>query len=41
MRGGYWEDKGYTQSGKIEPGYMLDMNTGQRRAVKGGEILDF
>ena len=41
MRGGYWEDKGYTRSGKIEPGFMLDLNSGERRTIKGGEILDF
>jgi DMSO/TMAO reductase YedYZ molybdopterin-dependent catalytic subunit len=41
MRGGYWEDKGYTRSGKIEPGFTLDLNTNERRPIKGGEILDF
>jgi DMSO/TMAO reductase YedYZ molybdopterin-dependent catalytic subunit len=41
MRGGYWEDRGYTRSGEIEPGTTLDVNTGERRPIEGGEILDF
>ncbi|MFH1059434.1 MAG: molybdopterin-dependent oxidoreductase [Pseudomonadota bacterium] len=41
MRGGYWEDRGYTREGKIEPGSTIDYNTGQRRAIAGGEVLDF
>jgi len=40
-RGGYWEDRGYTRDGLIEPGQTLDVNTGQRRPVAGGEVLDF
>ena len=41
MRGGYWEDKGYTRSGVIEPGLTLDLNTKSRRPIEGGEVLDF
>ena len=41
MEGGYWEDRGYTRSGIIEPGLTLDVNTKTRRPISGGEILDF
>ena len=41
MRGGYWEDRGYSRSGIIEPGTTLDVNTGVRRSINGGEVLDF
>jgi DMSO/TMAO reductase YedYZ molybdopterin-dependent catalytic subunit len=41
MQGGYWEDRGYSRSGSIEPGMTLDVNTGARRPIKGGEVLDF
>ena len=41
MGGGFWEDKGYSRSGVIEPGTTLDINSGIRRNIKGGEILDF
>lgn len=41
MRGGYWEDRGYTREGRIEPGSTIDYNAGQRRAISGGEVLDF
>ena len=41
MEGGYWEDRGYTRSGIIEPGFTLDINTKTRRPISGGEILDF
>ena len=41
MKGGYWEDRGYTQSGIIEPGFTLDVNTGTRRPLKGGEVTEF
>jgi len=40
-KGGYWEDRGYTQSGIIEPGFTLDVNTGTRRAISGGEVMEF
>jgi DMSO/TMAO reductase YedYZ molybdopterin-dependent catalytic subunit len=41
MVGGYWEDRGYTRSGRIEPGSTLDLNTGKRRTIQGGEVTDF
>ncbi len=41
MEGGYWEDRGYTRSGTIEPGYTLDLNTRTRRPIPGGEVVDF
>jgi DMSO/TMAO reductase YedYZ molybdopterin-dependent catalytic subunit len=41
MEGGYWEDRGYTRSGIIEPGFTLDMNTKSRRPITGGEVMDF
>jgi len=41
MEGGYWEDRGYTRSGIIEPGLTLDINTKTRRPIKGGEITEF
>jgi DMSO/TMAO reductase YedYZ molybdopterin-dependent catalytic subunit len=39
--GGYWEDRGYTRSGSIEPGFTLDINTRTRRPIQGGEITEF
>lgn len=41
MEGGYWEDRGYTRSGIIEPGFTLDINTKTRRPISGGEITEF
>jgi DMSO/TMAO reductase YedYZ molybdopterin-dependent catalytic subunit len=41
MEGGYWEDRGYTRSGMIEPGFTLDINTKTRRPIRGGEITEF
>ncbi|MGD2125530.1 MAG: molybdopterin-dependent oxidoreductase [Desulfobacteraceae bacterium] len=41
MYGGFWEDRGYTRSGIIEPGSTLDVNTGVRKPIKGGEVFDF
>ena len=41
MRGGYWEDRGYTRSGIIEPGFTLDVNAGIRRPISGGEVTEF
>ena len=41
IEGGYWEDRGYTRSGLIEPGMTLDLNTKTRRPIAGGEITDF
>ncbi|MBU4276756.1 MAG: molybdopterin-dependent oxidoreductase [Proteobacteria bacterium] len=41
MQGGFWEDRGYTREGIIEPGVTLDLNSGQRRAIRGGEVTEF
>ncbi|ADK84756.1 oxidoreductase molybdopterin binding protein [Desulfarculus baarsii DSM 2075] len=42
MRGGYWEDRGYSRSGQIEPGWTFDLNTRQRRPIAGGgEVEEF
>ena len=41
MLGGYWEDRGYPREAVIEPGTTLDINTRQRRAIKGGEVTEF
>jgi DMSO/TMAO reductase YedYZ molybdopterin-dependent catalytic subunit len=41
MKGGYWEDRGYTRSGIIEPGVTLDVNTGTQRPISGGEVMEF
>ncbi len=41
MEGGYWEDRGYTRSGIIEPGYTLDLNTKTERRIRGGEVTEF
>lgn len=42
MRGGYWEDRGYTREGSIEPGNTIDINTRQSRPIKGGgEVTEF
>ncbi|MBU1275002.1 MAG: molybdopterin-dependent oxidoreductase [Proteobacteria bacterium] len=41
MLGGFWEDRGYTREGLIEPGVTLDLNSGERRAIRGGEVTEF
>ncbi len=41
MEGGYWENRGYTRSGVIEPGFTLDINTKTRRPISGGEVTEF
>jgi len=41
MEGGYWEDRGYTRSGMIEPGFTLDINTKTQKPIQGGEITEF
>jgi DMSO/TMAO reductase YedYZ molybdopterin-dependent catalytic subunit len=41
MKGGYWEDRGYSRAGRIEPGQTLDLNTGRRRPIAGGEVTEF
>ena len=39
--GGFWEDRGYTHDAEIEPGITLDINTGKRRPIQGGEVTEF
>jgi DMSO/TMAO reductase YedYZ molybdopterin-dependent catalytic subunit len=41
MKGGFWEDRGYTREAIIEPGATLDINTHQHRRIKGGEVTEF
>lgn len=41
MEGGYWEDRGYSRSGLIEPGFTFDINTKTRRPISGGEVTEF
>jgi len=41
MQGGYWEDRGYSLSGIIEPGITFDLNSKTYREIKGGEVLGF
>jgi len=38
---GYWEDRGYSRPGLIEPGVTLDINIKTRRPISGGEITEF
>ncbi len=35
---GYWEQRGYSNEAEIEPGTTLDVNSGERREIKGGEV---
>jgi DMSO/TMAO reductase YedYZ molybdopterin-dependent catalytic subunit len=41
MEGGYWEDRGYSRDGIIEPGFTLDINTKTQRPIIGGEVVEF
>lgn len=41
MKGGYWEDRGYTRNGVIEPGRTYDVNTKTWREITGGEVTEF
>lgn len=38
---GYWELRGYTHRGLIEPGETMDVNTQKWRPINGGEVTDF
>lgn len=41
-RGGFWEDRGYSRSGLIEPGLTLDINSRTERTINGGgEVTEF
>jgi DMSO/TMAO reductase YedYZ molybdopterin-dependent catalytic subunit len=39
---GYWEKRGYTDSGEIEAGKMRDINEGGKvKTIPAGEVIDF
>ncbi|ADR19252.1 molybdopterin-dependent oxidoreductase [Calditerrivibrio nitroreducens] len=38
---GFWESRGYDDRGLIEPCVLLDVNTGNFKKIKGGEVLEF
>jgi DMSO/TMAO reductase YedYZ molybdopterin-dependent catalytic subunit len=38
---GYWEVRGYPDAAQIKPGLVLDINTGRRRRIPGGEVVEF
>jgi len=38
---GYWEVHGYPDEAQITAGRVLDVNTGRRRRVPGGEVVEF
>ncbi|MDR3591333.1 MAG: molybdopterin-dependent oxidoreductase [Negativicutes bacterium] len=38
---GYWELRGYTHRGEIEPGETFDVNSQKYRAIPGGEVTQF
>jgi len=39
---GFWEKRGYTDSGNIEAGFMRDINDKQRiKKIPAGEVIDF
>jgi len=40
-KAGYWELRGYSHSGDIEPGETLDVNSQKYRTISGGEVKDF
>lgn len=38
---GYWETRGYSDDAAIEPGFTKDVNSGETRKIKGGEVMEF
>ena len=38
---GYWEKRGYSDDGEIQPGKVIDVNTGKTRRIPGGEVRKF
>jgi DMSO/TMAO reductase YedYZ molybdopterin-dependent catalytic subunit len=38
---GYWETRGYADEAEIEPGRILDINSGQVKRIRGGEVTEF
>lgn len=42
MPPGFWEKRGYSLEGEIEPGHTTDYNNGRtRRPISGGEVTEF
>ena len=38
---GFWEVRGYPDDAQIKPGHVLDVNTGRRRRIPAGEVIEF
>ncbi len=38
---GYWEVRGYPDEAQITAGRVHDVNTGRRRRIPGGEVVEF
>jgi len=38
---GYWERRGYTHRGEIEPGETFDVNSKKYRPIAGGEVTEY
>jgi DMSO/TMAO reductase YedYZ molybdopterin-dependent catalytic subunit len=38
---GFWEVRGYPDNAQIQPGWTLDVNSGRRRRIPGGEVIEF
>ncbi len=38
---GYWEVRGYPDAAEIRAGSTLDVNSGRRRRIAGGEVINF
>lgn len=38
---GYWELRGYSHDGRIEPGETFDVNSQKHRPITGGEVTEF
>jgi len=38
---GYWERRGYPDSAEIKPRRILDINSGEWRRIRGGEVTEF
>jgi DMSO/TMAO reductase YedYZ molybdopterin-dependent catalytic subunit len=38
---GYWESRGYPDKADIEPGFTMDVNSGEIKKINGGEVTDF
>ena len=38
---GFWEVRGYPDPAQIKPGSTFDVNSGRRRRIPGGEVVEF